>query len=460
MRIEVGTYESKLVAPPAVISQLRKLMKTRVEGYKYTEAYKKYGWDGTTYHISKKGVFLSGLVDYVYKICNKYYGDRIKIIPYHYKEFEVEELDLEVGNGWTLTKDQEKVVRKILTHTYADGTPCIHGVIDAAVNAGKTSIFASLIRNYRKGKFIILCDRTLVFKKTVKFFYDIYGEDEIGLIQGKTVRLKRITVAMVQSLKNVIDKNKSIHTYFDFLIGDECHNLSNDRGSYILKRIQAPYRYFFSGTPYDHKNTQDKVHITGLTGYPIARITNKHNQKTGVSLQGIVKLHYIPYPPGLNGKEYLKYLQHNPARNKRIADIVTKNKGKKILIVCKFIEHCEEILSYLPEGVYYTNGQDDNKDHVIKKFTKDPSGVLLTTFIIKEGVNIPDIQVLISAFGGADEISTKQVAGRAIRVDGVSDTVDIHDFYDDGGNLKDHSEKRITFYEKEGYKIKKLWGKN
>src|SRR5690625_7700634 len=95
-----------------------------------------------------------------------------------------------------------------MNHKYRNGTPSTHGVIDAAVGSGKTSIFASLIRNFPDKDFIILVNSTDLFRQTIRFFFDIYGEDEIGIIQGPTIRLRRITVAMVQTLSRRINRSE------------------------------------------------------------------------------------------------------------------------------------------------------------------------------------------------------------------------------------------------------------
>ncbi|HLS54269.1 MAG TPA: DEAD/DEAH box helicase family protein [Tissierellaceae bacterium] len=446
MEIRVGPYESKLIAPRNVIRAVRERMKVRVDGYQYTDAYGR-GWDGYKYFMTGTGTFKSGFVDSVLNILQSY---EVEVVT-HSDPLEVEELDTAVGNGWTLTPDQEDAVRDIMNHKYRNGTPSTHGVIDAAVGSGKTSIFASLIRNFPDKDFIILVNSTDLFRQTIRFFFDIYGEDEIGIIQGPTIRLRRITVAMVQTLSRRI--NKEISEYFDVLIADESHNLGNKTGEKVLSKLKCSYRYFFSGTAYDKDKKIDQVMLVGMCGPRIVRITNKQNQEKGITLEADVYMHEIDYPVLAKSTDYSEYLKVHPVRNTKIAQIVKSRPNQKILIVCKFIEHCENLLEYLPNNIYYTHGQDPDRHSVIDKYTKDPSGVLLTTFIIKEGINIPDIQVLISCFGGQDEVSTKQVAGRAIRNDGVLDKVEIHDFYDKGG-LEHHSKKRIEYYKSEGYTIK------
>lgn len=453
MKIVLGPYQSRLHAPKNIISQLRTVMRARVEGFEYTDAYER-GWDGYKYFLTPGGLFLSGLVKYVVDIIQKNYG-----------EVEIEgtreplgkDFVPDVGNGWILDDRQQEVVTKLLNYTYPNGEVCTHGTIDAAVNSGKTPIFANLIYNCPDKKFLILCASTLVFEKTVKFFFEIYGEDDIGIIQGKTTRIRRVTIAMVPSLRNQLNRNpKELQNAFDVLIADESHNLSNKTGQTILSKLKCTHRYFFSGTAYAQGDAVKKIEMMGLAGYPIAKITNKENQESGRSLQANVHIHPIKYYLTGRSRDNLLYLQTNMNRNNKIANIVKENQHKKVLIVCRYIDHAEILLNYI-EGVECTHGEDPDKDIKIRAFARDPVGKLLTTFIIKEGVNIPDIQVLINVFGGEDEVSVKQVSGRVIRDDGVSESVDIHDFYDiDGGNLERHSKQRIKYYESEGYKINHL----
>ena len=74
--------------------------------------------------------------------------------------------------------------------------------------------------------------------------------------------------------------------------------------------------------------------------------------------------------------------------------------------------------------------------------------VLITTEILKEGVNIPEIEALVIASAGKDH---RQTAGRALRGGGE---VEIHDFYDSfNKRFEKQSKKRIESYKKEGFQI-------
>ena len=79
--------------------------------------------------------------------------------------------------------------------------------------------------------------------------------------------------------------------------------------------------------------------------------------------------------------------------------------------------------------------------------------MLIASQILKEGVNIPSIEDIINGQGGESKIFVKQyLIGRSARKY-KGEGVCIHDFYDKGRWVEDHSKQRIKIYREEGLDI-------
>jgi len=76
--------------------------------------------------------------------------------------------------------------------------------------------------------------------------------------------------------------------------------------------------------------------------------------------------------------------------------------------------------------------------------------VLIASSIYDEGVDLPEVNVLIKASGGKSEVKTIQQVGRGLRP--KKEKLIVYDFNDMNSKfLSAHSKKRIKTYKQEGF---------
>ena len=108
----------------------------------------------------------------------------------------------------------------------------------------------------------------------------------------------------------------------------------------------------------------------------------------------------------------------------------------------------------LGEGVVeFVHGEDPDKKQKIEDFAQGRTMVLISTTILREGVNIPIIANIINAVGGRAVVDLKQWMGRGERKHGDETSFTMHDFYDRGPYVERHSKARLAAYRKEGLDI-------
>lgn len=147
----------------------------------------------------------------------------------------------------------------------------------------------------------------------------------------------------------------------------------------------------------------------------------------------------------------------NEQRNKLIVHIarILANRGKRVLIVVDKIQrHGEKLMNLLKDGAESMYGSHSSKTRkkIFNRFKSGENKILVST-VIKEGVDIPEMDAIILANagkGGPSGRKTVQTLGRCLRKSKDKERAIIVDFFDqDGGILERHSKQRIKIYKSE-----------
>ena len=82
---------------------------------------------------------------------------------------------------------------------------------------------------------------------------------------------------------------------------------------------------------------------------------------------------------------------------------------------------------------------------------------LIATYgIFQQGINIPNLKYAMLASPNKSKIRTLQSVGRTLRVHDDKDEAIIFDIIDEVKFLSKHGDKRINFYENEGFSIENI----
>jgi len=467
-RIIVGGKDNLL--PVDLFKEIDDYLSVQSPGARYVKAYKKGQWDGMQRFMNKKGVFATGFLPNVISYAEEL-GAKIEIednrtnLPFlvsekhrvweHYKDWEARDY-------------QQDIVNVFDNHIeYGDGNLLYwpRGIANAATNAGKNSVICCLLKNLDKTKALVLIDSQEIFDQLVEFLSVDFPR--LGVINSKKFEWgDEVTIAMVRTLysrmKKSVDIAVKVKTMFNTIVVDECHGASSTAHSEVIQNCDAGMRVMVSGSPLDNSNVINNMVILGLSGPVISTVTKKQLQDMGHSLKVKVTLHHNKTLfEGGYGDEYDEELYQgilaSEERIKLIIDIVKARSDKKIMINFIEIAHGELMYTRLKEAgidkVDWVHGTDPNRKQKLEDYKAGKIMVLISSTILKQGINVHDINALIYAQGGKALIPLKQWTGRIERNDGVSQSVEVHDFWDNGKYLEKHSRKRLNFYMEEGFEI-------
>lgn len=450
-----------------VMKELREYLKVKVKGYEHTMAFKNHVWDGYKPFITPKGMFATGFLPMVCKFLDDL-GCKIEILDKRKNLPKFGEIVDKLPNGYELTgkfSHQSELVAKCDNWLEIQGQKLYYprGIIDAATNAGKNSICASLHMSLGQPKTLFLIHSADIFKQAVEFFGSCFPVTEVS---SKKMDFGNFTIAMVKTLykrsKESLNIAKELKKY-ELLICDECHRSSGDEYSKLLQKVDAGARIFVSGTPLENEDKVKNMIIIGLSGKVLGKVTNQEMIDKGVSQRPIVTMMLNPTKePAFADydKEEKAVIQKSLEQANQIFELCKERKDKFGVISFIDIEHGEYLLQHLTESgalgvVELVHGKDRKRSDKIEAFKQGKINVLISSMILKEGLNIPNIHYLIRAEGGKSVITSKQFVGRAIRDDKENTTVEIIDFYH-GPTSKycsAHSRVRLRTYIKEGFEI-------
>jgi len=414
--------------------------------------------DVGTVHLynRRQKCFPIGLLKTITKICNDY-------ISYYKKDLTVVVNDMR--DQTIMDQKNNKMPDKLITdkkfRPYQNDAVNIFmekmvGVLHIATRGGKTLIAAEIIRKI-DGKTIWLIDRIFLLKQTKKVLQDLLGV-KIGEISGDTFDIEdcSIIIASVQSLCSKIKESHLMPLLYSFntVIVDEFHKSASFSYQTIFAKLpNTKYRLGLTATPF--RNDGMEPVLFSIIGEVIYSVPPKELIKLGYLIEPIIEFYKVPSDNYDNDYkiDYKYNIELNEKRHQKIVNIVNKYKDKKIMILVKTINHGKQLCEMI-HGSKHCYGASKKSKDIYNEFVASIFKHLVIT-ISKggEGLDIPDLDMVINASCNKSDGMSEQVGGRSLTIIDGKTKAYIIDMYDQGFHTKKHSEKRIKAYKNLGFKV-------
>lgn len=343
------------------------------------------------------------------------------------------------------------------------------GVAAVATNGGKTEIACLVTAALRVPTLFMVPGKELLHQTAKRFRRRLrLYQDEVGVVgDGIWKPGSWVTVATAATLSRGLKKAKvrDFLDGIDLFFADECHHAASDTWYKVLRACPAFFRFGLSGTPLKRSDGAD-LKLVGVTGEIVSEIRNKFLIERGISNEVEIRFLRVDQPKGIPkgtpwDDVYKLGIVENVYRNtelcRRVAEFV--DDGKQCVMMVKELEHGRRLDKKLWDfrpGSFVThqfiNGEEssDVRQKALEDFVNGDLKVLIVTSILDQGVDVPNIDVLVPAGGGKSSIKTLQRVGRGLRKGGASDrlivleTADMTHHY-----LTDHSLQRMKDYKAE-----------
>ncbi len=297
------------------------------------------------------------------------------------------------------------------------------GIFHHATGAGKTEIMVALGEVYNC-TWLILTHRKSLMYQTAKRWAKRTGE-EVGIIGEGIFRPRRITVGTFQSVRAAMRKKRiAFQRFFASIqaVGvDEVHVVPAKSFRYVLSHLpNAYYRYGFSGTPFA-RGDKKGVYVIGMVGPRIHRIrAGELIDKEVLAEPRIVMVPFKQKPlKGMYSEVYEALVATNADRNRLVLKIARKAEKPAFLFV-RALKHGKALEKLLhargiPCEFVWGRHKEAERQAAIRRLVHGDIDVLICNVVFQEGIDVPELQSVITAMGGKSIIATLQNLGRGMR---------------------------------------------
>ncbi len=305
------------------------------------------------------------------------------------------------------------------------------GVIKMPCGAGKTRTMLDIIATLDQHTLIIVHTKFLL-NQWKEYIKDLYNYD-VGIIQGQTIDIRPITIAMIQTLHERELTPKFLDRWGCVAV-DETHHVPADTFSEIINQFPAAYRFGLSAT---------LKRPDGLTGLIFAGIGKLiYNISPGELAElGYLQIPLVKIKPTTfhyKGKyvNLMKRLIQDRQRNELIISRLIEHPNRYNLILSDRIEHLErlsQIYSLYSDDYEVIIGKvkAKDRDNIIKRMKGGELHTIFATTLADEGLDIPNLDVIYLAFPTKSDIRIEQRIGRIQRVYPDKPEPIVYDFVDE-----------------------------
>jgi|SRR5665213_1639304 len=481
-----------------------------VKGAQFSSAYRKNRWDGRTRlykgatAAAPFGKFSTGLLSRVLTVlADKCPGVEVNVIDERLHPERNQPIPL-VG-GIELRDYQLDTLKSALERG--------RGIYRLPTAGGKTLIEAVVMGTLNVPT-LVLSHRVDIMMYLKEEFERVLGVP-IGLIQGTTKELRKFNVGMIQTISNCFDKSATdekakavtdfITEYCQCLIVDEAHHAISDQYVALFNRAYASfYRLGFSATPF-RGGDEDMMVEAGLGKLQLSMTPSDLIKQgrlakpyiffvdygdTSKAVEEVVKCHDCqndvlsreirPMAAEMERtvwvctqckKQWTLYMDNmernlvrNAKRNKVIVALAQREvrKRRSVLIAVTHIAHGQILTDALckvidPALVMFAHGETENRHDILEKLRNKELLVVVHTNIFNEGINLQNLNTLITAKSSDSPIDIIQLAGRVLRrAKGKTKTV-IIDFLDKSKPFSARSKHRQELLGAESEYVIKQW---
>jgi superfamily II DNA or RNA helicase len=248
-------------------------------------------------------------------------------------------------------------------------------------------------------------------------------------LRPEVVATARVVVCGTSSLVKVL----AVNTDFDFCFIDEAHLACTDKAFASLSVLSQPRIFGLTGSLKRFDGSEFR--LKGLAG-PVRVCVNV---ATGIKkgLVTTVEVRWVPvrmqYDILANvKKEVWKHIGIwcNDQRNRLIA-AAAKLYGpeEQVLIMCETEQHLRSLQKYLPDYTFLHAGVPMREAYE-ERFRAGTLKKVASTMMWRQGVDFPNLSILIRADGLSSDISSIQIGGRLIRKTQDKKLAYLYDFHD------------------------------
>ena len=353
-------------------------------------------------------------------------------------DYAIEKWDMDYINPDTMSINPNSMQRKALKEIrrYRD-MGVDKALIISATGSGKTYLAAFDARNYDAKRLLYIVHRDVILKDALKSFFSVFGSSRTyGMYTGSRNELGNDFIfASTSMLSRHLDefaKNE-----FDYIVYDEVHHIVAESGKRIFEYFKPEFMLGLTATP----ERMDNKDVFALFEQ---NIPYELRLRDAILNDLVVPFHYYGIRTKLadyGDKERMK-VAREIARNENVAFIAgeiekhrKENEKLKCLAFCTNLQHCAQMAEEFCELGYNAIGLTGGSDlgERIKAFKdlqddNSPLEIICAVDILNEGVDIPQVNLVLFLRPTESQTVFLQQLGRGLRKYEGKEYVTVLDF--------------------------------
>lgn len=304
-----------------------------------------------------------------------------------------------------------------------------NGIVRGPCGCGKTAILLIAISKIRQPTLIIVHSTALLnqWKKEIISWFGVVP----GIIQGKKIIIKNITIAMQKTLWLIKDFNWSDH--FGLIVGDEIHHWGARTFRSVINKFGAKYRI---GCSVDERR---KDGLEFLIYSSFGPCVHKVSKEELIKKKKLLPIKIELYKTDFYNEDYIESIKRrevpdwsnlidnltiNINRNNLIIKIVKhvlQNSKNKILILNDRVSFCKKFYELLKEesikSCILIGGQEQETENSINALNKNIVQVGIGTKVADEFLDIPSLtHIFVTCPVHNNNKRLEQMTGRSSRI--------------------------------------------
>jgi superfamily II DNA or RNA helicase len=295
------------------------------------------------------------------------------------------------------------------------------GTISLPPGRGKTVIACKLISELRK-KTLVVVHKTFLLNQWKNRIEQFLPDARVGIVQGKVIDVdnKDIVIGMLQSLSLKDDYPDDLFDDIGTIIFDECHHLSAEKFSQILRRISVPYMIGLSGTPFRNDKLEKvfEYYIGKMLYYEKPKI----NQEILVNIYRFKMKHdkfkvvFNKYTKEAQISTMVSNMVELVERNTFIVNLIKECRediNRKILVLSDRLDHLDYIMEEVDKLDIGTTGKYVGGMKQSKLDESEEADIIFSTYSMSsEALDISSLNTVIL---GTSRRNVEQSVGRILR---------------------------------------------
>jgi superfamily II DNA or RNA helicase len=312
------------------------------------------------------------------------------------------------------------------------------GVVVLPTGTGKT-VLSALDARRHGGRILFLVHRLDILWQSVDAYKLVWPDMRIGFLTGDQ-RENELDCDVLFASKDSLRKTDELvrfgRDWFDYIVVDEVHHGQSPTYHEVLTYFEPAFMLGMTATP-DRTDRRDIFELFDYQKVYEVSLTEAIEQGylvpfTYYGLQDNVDYSRIRYQ---NNRYHVGDLERQliiPERNEAIvAEYLDKGNGDKAIGFCVSIRHAErmaEVFNQHGIPAVAIHSENPKRDDLLASFRNNEFNVAFTVDLFNEGIDIPNVRVLLFLRPTESKTVFLQQLGRGLRLSAGKERVRVLDF--------------------------------